>query len=139
MMSERIRNFFRYNILPVLPYLRKRTRGTVVNLCILILFLCALNIVQIVHEASKCVETDAARSEEVHLICRNATWEQVDALTRTAKTFSKHRDGAFRVEYVQNSDRLYDEGPRYNVGILFVKDENKRYHGDFIVTYNSFM
>ena len=139
MMSERIRNFFRYNILPVLPYLRKRNRGTVVNLCVLILFLCALNIVQIVHEASKCVEADAARSEEVHLICRNATWEQVDALTRTAKTFSKHRDGAFRVEYVRNSDRLYDEGPRYNVGILFVKDENKRYHGDFIVTYNSFM
>ena len=27
-MAERIRNFFRFNILPVLPYLRKKNRGT---------------------------------------------------------------------------------------------------------------
>ena len=40
-MAERIRNFFRFNILPVLPYLRKKNRGTAVNLCILILFLFA--------------------------------------------------------------------------------------------------
>lgn len=35
-MAERIRNFFRFNILPVLPYLRKKNRGTAVNLCSLL-------------------------------------------------------------------------------------------------------
>ena len=77
-MAERIRNFFRFNILPVLPYLRKKNRGTAVNLCILILFLFAMNTAQIVHEASKIIEADAAQGEEVHLICRNTTgWSSV--------------------------------------------------------------
>ena len=67
-MAERIRNFFRFNILPVLPYLRKKNRGTAVNLCILILFLFAMNTAQIVHEASRIIEADAAEGEEVHLI-----------------------------------------------------------------------
>ena len=107
-MAERIRNFFRFNILPVLPYLRKKNRGTAVNLCILILFLFAMNTAQIVHEASKIIEADAAQGEEVHLICRNITWEQADALRRTAKTFSKHRDGSFRIEYTRKSPRLYE-------------------------------
>lgn len=136
-MAERIRNFFRFNILPVLPYLRKKNRGTAVNLCILILFLFAMNTAQIVHEASKIIEADAAEGEEVHLICRNTTWEQADALRRTAKTFSKRRDGSFRIEYIRQSPRLYDK--RYNVGLRFIRDREKRYHGDLIVTYNSFM
>lgn len=136
-MAERIRNFFRFNILPVLPYLRKKNRGTAVNLCILILFLFAMNTAQIVHEASKIIEADAAQGEEVHLICRNTTWEQADALRRTEKTFSKRRDGSFRIEYIKQSPRLYEK--RYNIGIRFVRDMEKRYHGDLIVTYNSFM
>ena len=82
-MAERIRNFFRFNILPVLPYLRKKNRGTAVNLCILILFLFAMNTAQIVHEASKIIEADGGKTDDIAVVSSSYHLYRAKAIARS--------------------------------------------------------
>lgn len=136
-MMEQIRNWYKINIAPVLPCLRMNRKSIIYAVCVLGLFLFALNDIQIVWGVSRTIENRAAEGETCHLICRNITEEQVDALRTSRKNFSKHRDGAFEIAYVEESETA--SGNRFDVGIQFVTHPNEFYRGDIIVCYNSFM
>lgn len=134
---ERIRNWYKINIAPVLPCLRMNRKSLLYAVCILGLFLFALNDVQIVWNVSRVLENNAAEAETCHLLCRSITEEQVEALRTSRKNFSKHRDGAFEIVYVEKLETF--SGDRFDVGIKFVTQPNAFYRGDIIVCYNSFM
>ena len=134
---ERIRNWYKINITPVLPCLRMNRKHILYAVLILGLFLFALNDIQIVWGVSRILENNAAEGENCHLICRSITGEQVEALRTSRKNFSKHRDGAFEIAYVEELETV--SGDRLDVGIVFVTQPNEFYRGDIIVCYNSFM
>ena len=134
---ETLRNWYKINIAPVLPCLRMNRKSLLYAVCILGLFLFALNDIQIVWNVSRVLENNAAEGETCHLICRSITEEQVDALRTSRKNFSKHRDGAFEIVYVEKLETF--SGDRFDVGIEFVTQPNAFYRGDIIVCYNSFM
>jgi len=134
---EELRNWYKINIAPVLPCLRMNRKSIIYAVCILGLFLFALNDIQIVWGVSRVLENNAAEGENCHLICRSITGEQVEALRTSRKNFSKHRDGAFEIAYVEELETV--SGDRFDVGIVFVTKPNEFYRGDIIVCYNSFM
>lgn len=134
---EKLRNWYKINIAPVLPCLRMNRKSIIYAVCILGLFLFALNDIQIVWGVSRILENNAAEGETCHLICRSITREQVEALRTSRKNFSKHRDGAFEIAYVEELETV--SGNRFDVGIEFVIQPNEFYRGDIIVCYNSFM
>jgi len=134
---EQIRNWYKINIAPVLPCLRMNRKSIIYAVCILGFFLFALNDVQIVWSVSWVLENNAAEGETCHLICRSITEEQVEALRTSRKNFSKHRDGAFEIVYVEELETV--SGNRFDAGIEFVIQPNEFYRGDIIVCYNSFM
>ena len=136
-MMERLRNWYKINITPVLPCLRMHRKHILYAFLILGLFLFALNDIQIVWGVSRVLENNAAEGETCHLICRSITEEQVEALRTSRKNFSKHRDGAFEIAYVEELETV--SGNRFDVGIEFVIQPNEFYRGDIIVCYNSFM
>jgi len=134
---EQLRNWYKINITPVLPCLRMNRKHILYAVLILGLFLFALNDIQIVWGVSRILENNAAEGENCHLICRSITEEQVEALRTSRKNFSKHRDGAFEIAYVEELETV--SGNRFDVGIEFVIQPNEFYRGDIIVCYNSFM
>ena len=134
---ERIRNWYKINITPVLPCLRMNRKHILYAVLILGLFLFALNDIQIVWSVSRVLENNAAEGETCHLICRSITEEQVEALRTSRKNFSKHRDGAFEIAYVEELETV--SGDRFDVGIKFITQSNEFYRSDIIVCYNSFM
>ena len=134
---ETLRNWYKINIAPVLPCLRMNRKSVIYAVCILGLFLFALNDIQIVWDVSRTLENYAAEGENCHLICRSIIEEQVEALRTSRKNFSKHRDGAFEIAYVEELETV--SGNRFDVGIQFVTQPNEFYRGDIIVCYNSFM
>ena len=134
---ERIRNWYKINITPVLPCLRMNRKHILYAVLILGLFLFALNDIQIVWSVSRVLENNAAEGETCHLICRSITEEQVEALRTSRKNFSKHRDGAFEIAYVEELGTV--SGDRFDVGIKFITQSNEFYRSDIIICYNSFM
>ena len=134
---ERIRNWYKINITPVLPCLRMNRKHILYAVLILGLFLFALNDIQIVWSVSRVLENNAAEGETCHLICRSITGEQVEALRTSRKNFSKHRDGAFEIAYVEELETV--SGDRFDMGIKFITQSNEFYRSDIIVCYNSFM
>lgn len=134
---EQIRNWYKINIALVLPCLRMNRKSIVYAVCILGLFLFALNDIQIVWGVSRTIENRAAEGETCHLICRNITVEQADALKTSRKNFSQKRDGAFEIAYSEEFETPV--GERVDMGIRFITQPNEFYRGDIIVCYNSFM
>lgn len=134
---ERIRNWYKINIAPVLPCLRMNRKSIIYAVCILGLFLFALNDIQIVWDVSRILENRAAEGETCHLVCRNITIEQADALKSSRKNFSQKRDGAFEIAYTDEFETPM--GERVDMGIRFITQPNEFYRGDIIVCYNSFM
>lgn len=68
---ERIRNWYKINIAPVLPCLRMNRKSLLYAVCILGLFLFALNDIQIVWNVSRVLENNAAEGETCHLMWKN--------------------------------------------------------------------
>ena len=134
---EQIRNWYKINIAPVLPCLRMNRKSIIYAVCILGLFLFALNDIQIVWDVSRILENRAAEGETCHLVCRNITIEQVDVLKTSRKNFSQKRDGAFEIAYTDEFETPM--GERVDMGIRFITQPNEFYRGDIIICYNSFM
>ncbi len=134
---ERIRNWYKINIAPVLPCLRINQKSIIYAVCILGLFLFALNYTQIVWNVSRTIENRAAAGETSHLICHNITVKQAEALKSSRKNFSQKRDGAFEIAYTDKFETPV--GERVDMGIRFITQSNEFYRGDIIVCYNSFM
>ena len=59
---EKLRNWYKINIAPVLPCLRMNRKSIIYAVCILGLFLFALNDIQIVWGVSRVLESNAAES-----------------------------------------------------------------------------
>lgn len=134
---EVLRNWYKTHIVPVLPCLRMNRKHILYAVFILGLFLFALNDTQIVWSVSREIENQAADAETCHMICRNITEEQVEALRTSRRNFSKRRDGAFEIVYTDGYETA--SGDRFDAGIRFITQPGEFYKGDIIVCYNSFM
>ena len=134
---EKIRNWYKIHIVPVLPCLRMNKRGTIYIAVVLSAVLLALNLSQLVWRVSREIEAEDAAGYTCHLVCYNITGEQAEALQKSKRTYSKNYDGAFEIEYITPIVRSYDT--LYDVGIRLVVYPNTFYKSDLIICYNSFM
>lgn len=105
---ERLRNWYKNHIVPVLPCLRMNRRGIVYVMVVLSMLLLALNVIQMVRQVGVYQNRKAAEGYTAHLICRNITEEQLEVLRHSRKNFVKYRDGAFEILSVIPIERSYD-------------------------------
>ena len=132
---ERIRSWYRIHIVPVLPCLRMNRRGIFFTAAMLVLLLVSLNVTQMVWQVGLIRDRQAAEGYEAHLICRNITEEQVQALRHSRKNFAKYRDGAFEILTVTPVKRSYDT--LYDAEIRLIRRDGF-YKKDLIIGMTSF-
>ncbi len=132
---ENLRNWYKIHIVPVLPCLRMNRRGLVYVTAVLAMLLLALNVVQMVWQVGLYQNRKAAEGYTAHLICRNITEEQVEALRHSRKNFAKYHDGAFEILSVLPIERAYDT--LYDTEIRLLRRDGF-YKKDLIIGMTSF-
>lgn len=82
-MREKLRDWYTIHIVPVLPYVRLRSRQTIVTAVLLGTVFLSLQLTTLVAVVSKNIEDADASSYTVHLICHDLREEQVQVLQDT--------------------------------------------------------
>ena len=134
---EKIRNWYKSNILLVFNDIIHQKVKMISTVIAFGLLLFIWNYAQYVCSVSKIIETKASSSYSVHIVCRSVTEDQVKKIIQTQKEYSKHYDGAYKVEYVNSITRKYDT--IYDVGLRLVTYPGTFYKNDIIIGYNSFL